>query len=458
MIGKEEFWADAKNELSKIMQAISYEVWIEKLEPLCFVEDTFVLVTLTASSKRTIDDKYKKTIIEIVNSLNSAVANVEIITPDKKEEYLKKQTDFLPGGGIIVDNRQKTAETKAKKNPFVDRYTFDNFVMGKSNNYALIAAKTVAENPGGKYNPLFIYSGVGLGKTHLLHAIGNHLFKESPRTKVVYVNSEQMVSEFVQMSMKKNSAESNQFREKYRSCDVLMVDDVQFLAKREQTQEALFHIFNDLYQANKQIILTSDRSPKELVTLEERLRTRFAWGLTVDINVPDTETRIAILKTKAAHEKFRLSDEVATFIAENSTSNIREMEGLLNKIIFFSSLTNHVIDTTDLAREALQDFIEEKTDTLDASVIIDTVCKYFNIVKNDIFSKKKTKNIVEPRMIAIYLITEMLGLPLVTIGQMFGGRDHTTIIHARDKISEAIKEDKRMKIVVADIKNMILNR
>lgn len=239
---------------------------------------------------------------------------------------------------------------------------------------------------------------------------------------------------------------------------MLMVDDVQFLAKREQTQEALFHIFNDLYQANKQIILTSDRSPKELVTLEERLRTRFAWGLTVDINVPDTETRIAILRTKAAQEKFHLSDEVATFIAENCTSNIREMEGLLNKIIFFSSLTNHVIDTTEMAREALQDFIEEKKDTLDASDVIDTVCKYFNIAKSDIFSKKKTKNIVEPRMIAIYLITEMLGLPLVTIGQMFGGRDHTTIIHARDKISEMIKTDKRMKIVVADIKNMILNR
>ena len=170
----------------------------------------------------------------------------------------------------------------------------------------------------------------------------------------------------------------------------------------------------------------------------------------MDINVPDTETRIAILRTKAAQEKFRLSDEVATFIAENCTSNIREMEGLLNKIIFFSSLTNHVIDTTEMAREALQDFIEEKKDTLDASDIIDTVCKYFNISKSDIFSKKKTKNIVEPRMIAIYLITEMLGLPLVTIGQMFGGRDHTTIIHARDKISEMIKTDKRMKIVVAD--------
>ncbi len=457
MIGKEEFWADAKNELSKVMQAISYEVWIEKLEPLCFVEDTFVLVALTKSAKHTIDDRYLDTIAEVVKGLNKSVNAVEIITPDKKSEYLNKQTDFLPGGGIIVDNKKKTAEGKSK-NPFVERYTFENFVMGKSNNYALLAAKTVAENPGGKYNPLFIYSGVGLGKTHLLHAIGNYLYKESPKTKVVYVNSEQMVNEFVQMSMKKNNAESNQFREKYRSCDVLMVDDVQFLAKREQTQEALFHIFNDLYQSNKQIILTSDRSPKELVTLEERLRTRFAWGLTVDINVPDTETRIAILKTKAAHEKFRLSEEVATFIAENSTSNIREMEGLLNKIIFFSSLTNHVIDTTDLAREALQDFIEEKKDTLDASDIIDTVCKYFNISKNDIFSKKKTKNIVEPRMISIYLITEMLGLPLVTIGQMFGGRDHTTIIHARDKISEMIKSDKRTKIVVADLKNMILNR
>ena len=457
MIGKEEFWADAKNELSKIMQAISYEVWVEKLEPLCFVEDTFVLVALTQSAKRTIDDKYLKTITEVVKSLNGAINSVEIITPDKKDEYLKKQTDFIPGAGIVVDNRKKTAETKTK-NPFVDRYTFDSFVMGKSNNYALLAAKTVAENPGGKYNPLFIYSGVGLGKTHLLHAIGNYLYKESPRTKVVYVNSEQMVNEFVQMSMKKNSTESNHFREKYRACDVLMVDDVQFLAKREQTQEALFHIFNDLYQSNKQIILTSDRSPKELVTLEERLRTRFAWGLTVDINVPDTETRIAILKTKALHEKFNLSDEVATFIAENSTTNIREMEGLLNKIIFFSSLTNHVIDTEELAREALQDFIEEKDDTIDASDIIDTVCKYFNISKSDIFSKKKTKNIVEPRMIAIYLITEMLGIPLVTIGQMFGGRDHTTIIHARDKISEALNEDKRMKIVVADIKNMILNR
>lgn len=455
MVGKEEFWEDAKNELSKIMQAISYEVWIDKLEPVCFIDNTFVLCALSATSKKTIDERYLDTVCEVVSNLNSAITNVEIIIPGKKNEYLGKQTEFVPGGGIVVD-KKRTSEKKT--NPFVEKYKFETFVEGKSNNYALAAAKTVAENPGGKYNPLFIYSGVGLGKTHLLHAIGNYIYKNMPKTKVVYVNSEQMVTEFVTMSMAKSNEESNKFREKYRECDVLMVDDVQFLAKREETQKALFHIFNDLYQENKQIILTSDRSPKELVTLEERLRTRFAWGLTVDIQVPDTETRIAILKTKAAQEKFRLADDVATFIAENSTNNIREMEGLLNKIIFFSSLTNHPIDTKELAYDALQDFIDEKKDVIDASDIISTVCKYFKITTNDMFSKKKTKNIVEPRMIAIYLVTEMLSIPLVTIGQMFGGRDHTTIIHSRDKISESMKTDKRIKIVVADIKNMLLNR
>lgn len=461
MVGIEEFWCDAKNELSKVIQAISYEVWIDKLEPVCFIDNKFVLSAITATAKKTIDARYLDAITEVVTKLNPTVTEVEIIIPSKKEEYLNKQTDFIQGGGLIVEKVDKKEKEENSVNPFFEKYTFETFIEGKSNNYALAAAKTVAENPGGKYNPLFIYSGVGLGKTHLLHAIGNYLYKNLPKTKVVYVNSEQMVSEFIALSINKNNEENNKFREKYRACDVLMVDDVQFLEKRERTQEAFFHIFNDLYQSNKQIILTSDRSPKELGALEdlqERLISRFAWGLTVDIQVPDTETRIAILKTKAAQEKFNLSDEVAGFIAENSTSNIREMEGLLNKIIFFSSLTNRPIDTKELAYDALQDFIDENKDVLDASDIIAAVCKYFKITTADIYSKKKTKNIVEPRMIAIYLITEMLSLTLVTIGQMFGGRDYTTVIHARDKISEEIKTDKRIKIVVADIKNMLLNR
>lgn len=207
-------------------------------------------------------------------------------------------------------------------------------MQGKSNEYALAAAKTVAENPGGKYNPLFIYSGVGLGKTHLLHAIGNYLRKKSPKTKVVYANCETMINELISVIRGGNNEDSNRFREKYRACDVLMIDDIQFLSGKEATQEAFFHIFNDLYQSNKQIIITSDRAPKDLPTLEDRLRTRFSWGLSVDIQPPNMETRVAILKMKAAHENFKLSDEVAEFIAENATTNIREMEGLLNKIIF----------------------------------------------------------------------------------------------------------------------------
>lgn len=458
MIGKEEFWDDVKNELSKTMQTISYEIWIEKLEPVCFVDSTFVLAANTAMAKKTIDRSYLDQIREVVNSLDSFVTDVEIIVKDQEGEYLEKQSVSLPDKGLIVDEKYSHKNKGEKASPFLEKYTFETFVQGKSNEYALAAAKTVAENPGGKYNPLFIYSGVGLGKTHLLHAIGNYLRKKSPKTKVVYANCETMINELISVIRGGNNEDSNRFREKYRACDVLMIDDIQFLSGKEATQEAFFHIFNDLYQSNKQIIITSDRAPKDLPTLEDRLRTRFSWGLSVDIQPPNMETRVAILKMKAAHENFKLSDEVAEFIAENATTNIREMEGLLNKIIFFSSLANRVIDTKELAYDALQDFIDEKKETLDAEDIVSTVCRYFNITTADIFSKKKTKNIVEPRMIAIYLITDLLSMPLISIGQLFGGRDHTTVIHARDKIGEEIKTNPRIKIIVADLKNLLLNR
>ena len=457
MINIEEFWENAKDELSISIQAISYEVWIEKLEPVCFVDNAMVLSTISANAKRTIDTRYLDTIKEVVSSLNSAITDVIIITPDKKDEYLNKQTVFIEDEGFVTNF---TPEEKGKKKcPFLEKYTFENFVVGKSNEYALAACKTIAQNPGGSYNPLFIYAGVGLGKTHLLHAIGNYLFKNRKNANVLYVSAETLVTELISVIRNKSNDENNRFREKYRSCDVLMVDDVQFLIGKEATQEAFFHIFNDLYQENKQIILTSDRSPKDLTTLSDRLRTRFGCGLIVDIQVPDLETRVAILKTKAVQSKFMLSDEVAEYIAELAPSNIREMEGLLNRIIFYSSLTNNPIQTREIASEAFAGFLKEKQgEATDASGIIDAVCKYFKISTADIISKKKTKNIVEPRMIAIYLITELLPMPLVQIGEMFGGRDHTTVIHARDKISEEIKTNPRIKITVADIKNMILNR
>ena len=455
MINIEEFWENCKEELSISIQAISYEVWIEKLEPVCFVGGALVLSTISATAKKTIVSKFLDTIKEVASAINSSVKDVVITTADKKDDYLKNQSDFVENAGFVVST--PVVQSK-KKNPFLPKYTFDTFVEGKSNAYALAASKTVAEEPGTKFNPLFIYSGVGLGKTHLLHAIGNHIFKKNKNANVLYVTADDLVTEIIQVIRSGSNEENNKFREKYRSCDVLMIDDIQAINGKDATQNAFFNIFNDLYQSGKQIILTSDRAPKEMEKLADRLSTRFSWGLTVDIQTPDMETRVAILKNKAAQSKFDLSDDVAEFIAENSTSNIREMEGLLNKIIFFSSLSNTVINTRELAHDALADFIDDRKDTIDASDIIDTVCKYFKISTADIFSKKKTKNVVEPRMIAIYLITELLSIPLVQIGEMFGGRDHTTIIHARDKISEDIKNNPRIKIIVYDLRNMLLQR
>ncbi|MBO4380777.1 MAG: chromosomal replication initiator protein DnaA [Clostridia bacterium] len=455
MVNIEEFWSNCKDELSISIQAISYEVWIEKLEPICFVDGAIVLSTISATAKKTIDAKYLDTIREVASAINPAISDVIIITPDKKEEYLKNQTDFIENQGFVVS---VPAPASKKKNPFLPKYTFENFIEGKSNSYALAACKTVADEPGTKFNPLFIYSGVGLGKTHLLHAIGNHLYKKNKNANVLYVTADDLVTEIVQVIRSGSNEQNNSFREKYRACDVLMIDDIQAINGKDATQSAFFNIFNDLYQSQKQIILTSDRAPQEMEKLADRLSTRFSWGLTVDIQPPDMETRVAILKNKALQSNFALSDEVAEFIAENSTSNIREMEGLLNRIIFFSSLSNTRIDTKELAHDALADFIDEKKETIDASDIIDTVCKYFKLSSADLFSKKKTKNVVEPRMIAIYLITELLSIPLVQIGEMFGGRDHTTIIHARDKISEDIKKNPRIKIIVYDLRNMLLKR
>ncbi|MDE7373697.1 MAG: chromosomal replication initiator protein DnaA [Clostridia bacterium] len=456
MINIEEFWEDAKDGLSISIQAISFEVWIDTLKPVCFVDNAVVLETISANAKRTIDNKYLDTIKEVVNNLNPSITDVIVILPSQREEYLEKQSVFINNEGFVT--KEPPAQKNKKKCPFLEKYTFDNFVEGKSNAFALAACKTVAEGPGKKFNPLFIYSGVGLGKTHLLHAIGNLIYKQSPQLKVLYVSAETLATELISVIRDNSNDENNKFREKYRSCDVLMIDDIQFLIGKNATQEAFFHIFNDLYHENKQIIITSDRSPKDLTTLDDRLRTRFSWGLMVDIQVPDMETRIAILKNKAAQMKFDLSNEVAEFIAENATSNIRELEGLLNKIVFFSSLTNNVIKTRELASEALSDFIEEKKETLDASDIVGAVCKYYKITTEDMFSKKRTKNLVEPRMIAIYLITDLLSLPLVQIGEIFGGRDYTTVIHARDKITDEIKTNVRIRITVADIKNMLLNR
>ena len=375
------------------------------------------------------------------------VTDFTIITESEKENYLSK-TD-----NKIIEDINNTDNTPQ----FIESYTFDNFVVGSSNNTARSAAFSVAQNPGNSFNPLFIYGGVGLGKTHILHAIGNYVLSKNKNVNIIYATTEQFVNDFIE-SMRNNKMSDKvfNFREKYRKADILMLDDVQFLIGKESSQEALFHTFNDLYQNKKQIVLTSDRHPRDLRDLEERLKSRFNSGLTVDISSPDLETRIAILQKKAYQKNFNISKNIIYFIAEKITSNIREIEGALSKVIFYCQLNNKdCADDLELVMQALKDDLDLSTHVLSMDTITDAVCAYYNISKEEIKGAKKTKNIAEARQIDIYLINDMLSVPLMSIGNYLGNRDHSTIIYARDKVTEQLKNDNRIKIVVKDIRNMI---
>lgn len=334
---------------------------------------------------------------------------------------------------------------KAQLNP---KYTFDTFVIGNSNRFAHAASLAVAEAPAQAYNPLFIYGGVGLGKTHLMHAIGHYILDQNPDTKVVYVSSEKFTNELINSI---RDDRNNEFRNKYRNVDVLLVDDIQFIAGKESTQEEFFHTFNALHDANKQIIISSDRPPKEIPTLEDRLRSRFEWGLISDIQPPDLETRIAILKKKAKVENIDVPDDVMLYIASKIKSNIRELEGALIRIVAYSSLTNKKI-TTELAEEALKDIIsEDRPREVNVDLIKKIVSDEYKIRIEDFNSRKRTRAIAYPRQIAMYLTRELTDLSLPKIGDEFGGRDHTTVMHAHDKITEDILSSEEFKEKIENI-------
>ncbi|MCX4363476.1 MAG: chromosomal replication initiator protein DnaA, partial [Clostridia bacterium] len=376
----------------------------------------------------------------------SYITDYVIITPDEISIYENQ---------IQEDKKEAAKESAENKSIFNSDFTFDKFVVGQSNQIVYAAAKAVAAQLGTLHNPLFIYGGVGLGKTHIMHAIGNEILKTNKKVKIIYCTTEQFVNDFIDsIKNNKDNEQNRRFREKYRNVDLLMLDDIQFLAGKTGTQEALFHTFNDLYQFKKQIILSSDRHPKELTFLEER----FASGLTVDISTPDLETRIAILQKKALFKNVNLPIEVVYFIAEKIDSNIRELVGALQKVIFYCQLLGKEPDNIDIIKEALKDDIDVTTHILSLDTIVDATCSYFNVKKQDIIGKKKLKPIVNARQIAIYLIYDILGVPLATIGSYFGGKDHTTIIYARDKIEDLIKTDNLVANQIKDIKNMIQKR
>lgn len=440
-------WKAVLDKLELTVSNVSFVMWFKPLKVLDFVDNKkLVIATNSTSAKNQILRNYFDKLTSAVKDIFGENIDIEVLDQNEEIEYIK-----------INGEKTKEKEVDIAKNPFNSKYTFENFVVGKSNQFVYAAARAVAEHPGEKFNPLFIYGGVGLGKTHILHAIGNYIKQYNPNLNVMYVTCEQFANDYIESlgSAAKNKAVL-EFRTKYRNLDVLMVDDIQFISKKTSTQEEFFHTFNELYQNNKQIIITSDRPPKDIDTLADRLRSRFTSGLIQDIQQPDLETRIAILRKKCQIEKYVIDDDVIDFIAERINTNIRELEGMLSKVYFLANLSNKHSASMEEALEAFNGQLEEdKNEGLSPDDIIDTVCRYFDITRQDIVGKKKSKDVVEPRMIAIYLISEILEIPLVSIGKIFGGRDHTTIMHSRDKISDELKTSHKVQSFVSEIKKML---
>ena len=449
-----ELWSQVLETMSNNTNLVSYEVWLEGLEPIELIDNKLVIVSPTTTGLNVIKKNYLHMIREAVQKANPTITEIMLLGANEVTEYLKTH--------VVKNEPAEDTSSETIAPMFNEKYTFSNYVVGKSNQFAHAAALAVAQSPGKTYNPLFLYGSSGLGKTHIMHAIGNYLQENRPELKLAYVTSERFVNELVEAlkegNVKGGKSSTKNFREKYRNLDVLMIDDIQFIENKAATQEEFFHTFNDLYQNGKQIIVSSDRSPKYLTELSERLRSRFQSGLIVDIQPPELETRLAILRKKAEKENFNVEDEVFNFIAESAESNVREMEGLLYRVTFYASLLGSQKVTYDVAIEALKDYMDSKKEQLTADRVISTVCEYYRISKEDIISKKKNKDIVEPRMVCIYVITDMLNMPLAAIGNILGGRDHTTIIHARDKIAEQLKTNENIGIAVRDIKDMLLQQ
>jgi chromosomal replication initiator protein len=413
---------------------ISYKTFLKNLEPINIIDDTVIILTEDKIGRDIIQKKYSKPIMVAINEVMGEAYEVKFVL----KEELNSSDNFTNKDKV----KAKTSkEVVSEQNNLNVRYTFDTFVVGNNNKFANAAALAVAESPAEAYNPLFIYGGVGLGKTHLMHSIAHFILDEDKNSKVLYVSSEKFTNELIN-SIREDKNE--QFRQKYRNIDVLLVDDIQFIAGKERTQEEFFHTFNTLYEAKKQIIISSDRPPKEIETLEERLRSRFEWGLIADIQAPDFETRMAILKNKAELENLDLDDDVMQYVASNIKSNIRELEGAVNKIVAYSRLVHlgQKEITRDIAEAALKDLISPKENIIvTPEIIIKIVSDHYNLKTSDIISKKRPREISYPRQIAMYLCRTLTDLSLPQIGECIGKRDHTTVLHGYEKINAELQND-----------------
>ena len=431
-ISPELLWQETLEKLKTELSKPSFETWFSSTRLSLIDGDTIVISVPNEFAKDWLESRYAPLIRSSIQSIIGHSVSLRFIIPSPERSYAEDHVLSKPVSTITP----KQPETLS--NFLNNKYTFDTFVIGNSNRFAHAASLAVAESPAKSYNPLFIYGGVGLGKTHLMHAIGNHILQRSPDTKVLYVSSEKFTNQLIDSIKDENSIE---FRNHYRSVDILLIDDIQFLAGKERTQEEFFHTFNALHEANKQIIISSDRPPKEIPTLEDRLRSRFEWGLITDIQAPDLETRIAILRKKAILENLQVPNEVMFYIADKIHSNIRELEGALIRVMAFASLSLIPI-TAEVAVEALKDILPANSSKqITIEIIQQSVAGYFHLSPSEFKAKKRTRAVAFPRQIAMYLSRQLTDSSLPKIGDEFGGRDHTTVMHAHDKITQAILND-----------------
>ncbi len=437
-----ELWERACALMESEMNHIVYTTWIaNNLTAVALEEDTLILRITLENMRQMLMNTHHARIVDAVSRAAGRRMNVDILTSAE----LQNRTTAKP-----KEEDADFADSGVALNP---KYTFDTFVVGSGNRFAHAASLAVAEAPARAYNPLFIYGGVGLGKTHLMHAIGHFILEQDPTKRILYTPGETFTNDLISAIQQNRNT---QFRNRFRNVDVLMVDDIQFIAGKESTQEEFFHTFNTLHTAGKQIILTSDRPPHEIARLEERLRSRFAWGLITDIKKPDLETRIAILRRKAESEGITVADGVLENIASHIDSNIRELEGSLTRLVAYANLTSQPL-TVKLCNEALRDlFVSQARKEVTPQLIMQTVADYYSITVNDLIRQTRRREITVPRQIAMYLTREMTNLSLPQIGQVFGNRDHTTVLHGCNQVAANIKDEGTgMANVITDIKNLI---
>lgn len=425
-------------EISKVC----FETWLLPLEVVAANNNVLTILAPENSALKIVSQKYSLMLQVVIEEITGYKCALEFMLPEE-----------LNSAFLVPHKKDSLVYTSTQNVNLNPKYTFDTFVVGSNNKMAHAACLAVAESPAEVYNPLFIYGGVGLGKTHLMHSIANFILKNDPSTRVMYVTSEKFTNELIDAIRNKTTAD---FRDKYRNNDILLIDDIQFIQGKESTVEEFFHTFNTLHEAKKQIIISSDRSPKDLVNLEDRLVSRFEWGLTVDIQTPDYETRMAILRKKEELEGYNIDNEVIKYIANNIKSNIRELEGALTKVVAMARLNNRSLIDIAMAEEALKDMISPGgTRELTPEYIINVVSEHFSLKSEDLLSSKRSRDIAKPRQIAMYLCHELTASPLTLIGQAMGGRDHTTIIHGINKIKDSLDSDDILRSTVDTLKKKI---